>query len=110
MPQQGIDCLKILPRAPQFRGTWDAAVKRLKKHLRRILGLLILKFQELLIVLNQIEAIDHHFPRQTVQKDCSPVTTGHFLFDDSFLSMLQDDVTLNNNQRFNLIQRINQDF
>ena len=54
---QGTDWVTIPPRAPRFGGIWEAAVKSMKRHLRRILGLQTLKYEELLIILQQIEAI-----------------------------------------------------
>ena len=55
--QQGLSWVTIPPRAPHFGGLWEAAVKSMKRHLRRIVGLQILKYEELLTVVQQIEGI-----------------------------------------------------
>lgn len=41
---------------PHFGGLWDAAVKSVKHHLRRVIGESTLTFEEMSIVLSQIEA------------------------------------------------------
>ena len=46
----------IPERAPHFGGLWEAAVKSTKHHLRRVVGLQLLDFEEFTTILTQIEA------------------------------------------------------
>ncbi|UYV61138.1 hypothetical protein LAZ67_1003547 [Cordylochernes scorpioides] len=45
------------PGAPHFGGLWEAGVKALKYHMRRIIGSNLLTYEELLTVLVQIESL-----------------------------------------------------
>jgi hypothetical protein len=48
---------KFIPeRAPHFGGLWEAAVKSMKRHLRRVVSNVKLTFEKLSTVLAQIEA------------------------------------------------------
>ncbi|XP_038117277.1 uncharacterized protein LOC119769333 [Culex quinquefasciatus] len=47
----------IPPRAPNFGGYWEAGVKSVKTHLKRVLGKTPLSFEEYATVLTQVEAI-----------------------------------------------------
>ncbi|XP_041633403.1 uncharacterized protein [Drosophila kikkawai] len=54
---EGISWHFIPPSAPHFGGMWEAGVRSIKLHMRRILGSKALTFEELATVLTQIEAI-----------------------------------------------------
>lgn len=47
----------IPPSSPHFGGLWEAGVKSVKFHLRRVIGATILTFEEMYTVLTQIEAV-----------------------------------------------------
>ena len=53
---QSIEWKFISERAPHFGGLWEAAVKSLKLHLKRVVGEVKLTFEEFMTVLTQIEA------------------------------------------------------
>ncbi|XP_022182788.1 uncharacterized protein LOC111042467 [Myzus persicae] len=53
----GVQWKFIPPRAPHFGGLWEAAVKSVKGHLRKILGNAMLTYEELYTVLVRIEAV-----------------------------------------------------
>ena len=80
---QGIDWHFIPERAPHFGGLWEAAVKSLKIHLRRIVGNSKLEFEEMCTVLTQIEACLNSRPLGTIPHDdddgIEMLTSGHFL-------------------------------
>ena len=80
--KQGIQWKFIPERAPHFGGLWEAAVKSMKTHLRRIVGTVNLRFEELYTVLTQIEACLNSRPLASLPNDDDGVevlTPGHFL-------------------------------
>ena len=74
---------KFIPeRAPHFGGLWEAAVKSMKTHLRKIVGDVKLNFEELMTVLTQIEACLNSWPLATLpdpSDGLEVLTPGHFL-------------------------------
>ena len=55
--QKGIEWVTIPPRAPHFGELWEAAVKSMKRHLRRTVGLQKLSYEERNTFIIQIETI-----------------------------------------------------
>ena len=80
---QGIDWHFIPEKAPHFGGLWEAAVKSLKTHLRRVVGNSKLNFEEMCAVLTQIEACLNSRPLGTIPHNdddgIEMLTPGHFL-------------------------------
>ena len=111
MAGQGTEWVTIPPRASHFGGIWEAAVKSMKRHLRRILGLQTLKYEEL--ILQQIEATLNSrplFPMSDDPNDCRTLTPAHFIMGDSLLSIAREDIVVPATQRLKLLERIQQDF
>ena len=80
--QLGIEWLTIPPRAPHFGGLWEAAIKSMKRHLRRKVGLHVLSFEELKTVVIQIESILTSRSLAAMSNDpndLQPITPAHFL-------------------------------
>ena len=71
----------IPPHAPHFGGLWEAAVKSVKRHLRRVVGNVKLTFEEMVTVLTQIEACLNSRPITLLSStsECEALTPGHFL-------------------------------
>ena len=64
-----IEWVTIPPRAPHFGGVWEAGVKSMKRHLRRVVGVQRLNYEELLTFINQIEAILNSRPLFPISND-----------------------------------------
>ncbi|XP_036345104.1 uncharacterized protein LOC118754336 [Rhagoletis pomonella] len=72
----------IPPAAPNFGGIWEAAVKSMKLHLKRVVGQATLTFEELYTILKQIEACLNSRPLTALTDDpddLTVLTPGHFL-------------------------------
>ncbi|XP_029168783.1 uncharacterized protein LOC114938832 [Nylanderia fulva] len=57
------------PAAPNFGGLWEAAVKAMKHHLRRVIGDATLTYEEMTTLLAQIEACLNSRPLQPLSDD-----------------------------------------
>ena len=79
---QGIQWKFIPERSPHFGGLWEAAVKSMKLHMRRIVGDVKLTFEEMTTVLSQIEACLNSrplVPFPSSEEGLDVLTPGHFL-------------------------------
>ena len=112
---QGIEWVTIPTKAPHFGGLWEAAVKSLKRHMRRVIGLQVLNYKELVTIITQIEAVLNSrplYPMSNDPTDLSPLTPGHFLIGSPLLSLPEretDDATPLP-IRIQLIKKIQDDF
>lgn len=101
------------PVWPNAGGLWEAAVKSLKYHLKRVLGSQKLTFEEFSTLLCQIEACLNSRPICTLTEnpDDSYLTPGHFLIGGSLLSRPQTDPDhMSLTMRWQLIQAMNKQF
>ena len=82
--KQQIQWLHIPAHSPHFGGLWESAVRSMKKHLRRLMGTLLLTFEELTTITCQIEACLNSrplIPMTSHNADgVAALTPGHFLF------------------------------
>ena len=78
---QNIEWKFIPEQAPHFGGLWESAVRSMKTHLRRIVGDVKLTFEELSMVLAQIESCLNSRPLipDPNEDGIEPLTPGHFL-------------------------------
>ena len=79
---QSIEWKFIPERAPHFGGLWEAAVKSLKLHLKRVVGEVKLTFEKFMTVLTQIEGCLNSRPLTQIPSEddgIEALTPGHFL-------------------------------
>uniref|UniRef100_A0A069DYA1 Putative bel15-i ag n=1 Tax=Panstrongylus megistus TaxID=65343 RepID=A0A069DYA1_9HEMI len=113
---KGIEWNFIPARSPHFGGLWEAGVKSVKYHLKRMTNNSNLNFEELYTVLTQIEAILHSRPLTPLSSspdDLLPLTPSHFLTNDSLLLPPEPDFTktpINRLRRWHMVQAIVQHF
>lgn len=80
--EQGISFHFIPPYTPHFGGLWESTVKSVKFHLKRVLGLAHLTYEEMYTLLVQIEGILNSRPLTPLSSDpsdLSALTPFHFL-------------------------------
>lgn len=103
------------PSSPHMGGLFEAAIKSVKNHLKRVIGQQVLTFEELYTVLTQVEALLNSRPLGPVSNDPNdllPLTPGHFLTLHPLSSPPDPDLSdlnINRLSRWQLVQRIVQD-
>ncbi|KAL0829413.1 hypothetical protein ABMA28_004186 [Loxostege sticticalis] len=101
------------PVFPSAGGLWEAAVKSMKYHLKRVLGDQKLTYEEFITLLHQIEACMNSRPLCPLSEnsDEEVLTPGHFLVGDSLISRPQTDPgNINLPTRWHLVQTMNKQF
>ena len=116
LANDGTDWVFIPPSAPHYGGLWEAGVKSVKHHLKRVVGEHTLTFEELSTVLVEIEACLNSRPLGALSSDVddlNALTPFHFL-NGAASALLPDadlpDVPENRLDRFQLLQRIRNQF
>ncbi|CAG7816105.1 unnamed protein product, partial [Allacma fusca] len=116
LASEGIQWIFNPPGAPHFGGMWEAGVKSVKNHLRRVIGNVIFKFEEMYTALTQIDACLNCrplCPLSTDPTDLEVLTPGHFLTGTVLTAIPSQevmDVAVNRLDRWQLIQRPVQHF
>lgn len=106
----------IPPNSPNFGGLWEAGVRSVKTHLKRVIGDSTLTFEELATVLTQIEACLNSRPLTKLNEntdDLMPLTPGHFLVGEPLLNIPDKDYSdshVTGLQRWRLVQKMVNDF
>ena len=84
-----------LERSSHFGGLWEAAVKSMKFHLRRVVGPQKLTFEEMMTVLSQIEACLNSRPLTCAtshsEDGVDVLTPGHYLIGRPLCSLPSHD-------------------
>ncbi|XP_062703704.1 uncharacterized protein LOC134286149 [Aedes albopictus] len=105
----GIEFHFIPPRSPSMGGIWEAAVKSMKFHLRRVVGNALLTETELRTVLIQIEAMLNSRPISPMSEDpqdLEPLTPGHFLVGRPLNAIPEPDLGNVSEKRLSRWQRV----
>lgn len=104
------------PSAPHFGGKWEAGVKSVKFHLRRVIGDATLTYEELSTLLVQIEAILNSRPLIALSDDPSDLTAltpGHFIIGSALSTVPEpslQEVSRNRLSRWQLLQTMKESF
>ncbi|XP_073949686.1 uncharacterized protein [Choristoneura fumiferana] len=82
LAQSGINFVFSPPYSPHFGSLWERCVRSVKHHLRRILNLTHLTFEEMTTCLSEIEAVLNSRPMTPISSepsDLTALTPAHFL-------------------------------
>ncbi|XP_062711389.1 uncharacterized protein LOC134289517 [Aedes albopictus] len=99
----------IPANAPTFGGLWEAAVKSMKHHFRRVVGLEALSTEAMTTVLCEIEGCLNSRPLTALSEDPSDMgvlTPGHFLVGSSLQAIPEPDLCQLPNNRLSLWQEM----
>lgn len=116
MTLEGIRWHFIPPRSPHMGGIWEAAIKRTKFHLKRIIGEASLKYDELYTLLVQIEAVLNSRPLTPLSSDPNDLrvlTPAHFLIGcpvTSYPESNLNDLPINRLSRWQRVEQLKQHF
>ncbi|XP_055941843.1 uncharacterized protein LOC129971891 [Argiope bruennichi] len=108
LSEEGIQWKFLPPRAPNFGGLWEAGVKSFKYHLKRVVGVSKLTYEEFFTILHQIEGILNSRPITPLSSDMGDLeilTPGHFLIGRPITSIVEPNLTNPESNRLNLWQR-----
>ncbi|CAK1591284.1 unnamed protein product [Parnassius mnemosyne] len=106
----------IPAHAPNFGGLWEAGVKAMKFHLKRVIGVSTMTYEELTTVLTQIEACLNSRPLSILpdnHSDPAPLTPGHFLVGEALVIVPErnyEHSNISTLRRWQMTQRMVQDF
>ncbi|GFX18868.1 integrase catalytic domain-containing protein [Trichonephila clavipes] len=92
---EGIEWKFIPPRAPSFGGFWEASVKSIKYHLKRVVSGSNLTYEEFLTVCIQIEGILNSrplCPLSSNSNDLNALTSAHFLIGRSMTAVVEPNL------------------
>lgn len=104
------------PAAPHFGGLWEAAIKSVKFHLKRVIGTQLLTYEEFQTLTTRVEGVLNSrplTPASTDPHDLEALTPGHFIIGKPILSIPEVDITatpINRLTRWQLIKQLHQSF
>ena len=115
--QHSISWHNIPAYSPHMGGLWEAAVKSMKTHLRRVMGVRRFTFEQLTTITCQIEACLNSRPLMPITSHdpdgLATLTSGHFLTTKSTTIYPEDPTPLTDRQllqKWNICQGIIQQF
>lgn len=84
------------PASPHFGGLWEAGVKSVKYHLRRVIGKAVFTYEEYATLLSQVEACLNSrplCPTANSLEDLEVLTPGHFLIGQPLNAIPEPNLT-----------------
>jgi hypothetical protein len=108
---EGIQWKFIPPRSPHFGGLWEAGVKSVKHHLRRVTSEANLSFEEMYTLLTQIEACLNSRPLSPLSSDPNDyqaLTPGHSLIGGPVTALPENNLQELQNNRLSRYQHVQQ--
>lgn len=96
LSSENIDWKFLPPRAPNFGGLWEAGVKSIKYHLKRVVGNSKLTYEEFLTIVTQVEGILNSRPLIPLSADLDDLevlTPAHFLVGRPINSLVEPNIT-----------------
>ena len=112
--EKNCEWITIPPRAPHFGWLWEAAIKSMKRHLRRVVGTRILQLDEFQTIMAQIEAVLNSrnlFALYNGPNDPIALTPAHFSIGNNMLSMPSGSTrSLTMTKRYKLTKKIQDDY
>ncbi|KMQ88394.1 hypothetical protein RF55_12134 [Lasius niger] len=109
LANDGVKWHFVPPSAPHFGGLWEAGVKSLKHHLRRVIGSSTLSKAEFTTLLCKIEACINSRPISALSDDpydLTALTSGHFLIGRPLVSVPEMSVLDLNTNRLSRWQQV----
>ncbi|XP_060807713.1 uncharacterized protein LOC132903428 [Amyelois transitella] len=108
----------IPPLSPNFGGLWEAGVRSVKTHLKKVIGDRTLTYEEMCTVLVQIESCLNSRPLTQLSEhsvDPLPLTPGHFLVGEPLINVCDNNFAnqtenVNLTSRWKLVLKIANDF
>ncbi|GFX49984.1 uncharacterized protein TNCV_3883131 [Trichonephila clavipes] len=107
--EEGIEWSFIPPRSPNCGGLWEANIKSLKYHFKRVAGNSKFSYEELLTLITQIEAILNSRPLTPLSSDVDDLevlTPAHFLIGRPITAIVEPSLLQCESNRLNVWQRI----
>lgn len=96
LAEQNITWSMIPPQSPHFGGLWEAGVKTVKYHLKRVMGNALLTYESFNTLLTEIEAVINSRPLSPLSvdpNDLEALSPSHFLIGRRLVSSLDPDYT-----------------
>uniref|UniRef100_A0A2S2NV96 Integrase catalytic domain-containing protein n=1 Tax=Schizaphis graminum TaxID=13262 RepID=A0A2S2NV96_SCHGA len=104
------------PAAPHFGGLWEAGIKSVKFHLKRVIGIQVLTYEELETLCVRVEGILNSRPLTPASMDphdLDALTPGHFLIGQPILAVPEENFTevpMNRLTRWQLLRQLHESF
>lgn len=104
------------PAAPHFGGLWEAGIKSVKFHLKRVIGTQVLTYEELETLCVRIEGILNSRPLTPASMDPhdhTALTPGHFLIGQPIMEVPEVnlfEVPMNRLTRWQLLRQMHLSF